>query len=69
MGVTREGKKGRKEMYSDVVGFTGMPGEPRPSRSGYWRWPQRDRPGNAIDFFMRVLGLSFHQAMRQLTGL
>lgn len=56
-------------MYSDVVGFTGMPGEPRPSRSGYWRWPQRDRPGNAIDFFMRVLGLSFHQAMRQLTGL
>jgi len=23
--------------------------------------------GNAIDFFMRVLGLSFHDAMRQIT--
>lgn len=33
----------------------------------YWRWPERDLAGNAIDFFMRVLGLSFHDAMRQIT--
>jgi hypothetical protein len=24
--------------------------------------------GNAIDFFVRVLGLSFHDALRQITG-
>jgi hypothetical protein len=34
----------------------------------YWRWPERDLAGNAIDFLMRVLGLSFHDAMRQITG-
>jgi hypothetical protein len=38
-------------------------------KDSYWRWPQRDLAGNAIDFFMRVLGLSFHDAMRQITGL
>ena len=37
-------------------------------KNSYWRWPQRDLAGNAIDFFMRVLGLSFHDAMRQITG-
>ena len=25
--------------------------------------------GNAIDFHVQVLGLSFHDAMRQITGL
>jgi hypothetical protein len=35
-------------------------------KDGYWRWPERDQAGNAIDFFMRVLGLSFHDAMRQI---
>jgi hypothetical protein len=30
------------------------------------RWPERNLAGNAIDFFMRVLGLSFHDAMRQI---
>ena len=34
----------------------------------YWRWPERNLAGNAIDFFVRVLGLSFHDAMRQITG-
>ena len=24
--------------------------------------------GNAIDFFVEILGLSFHDAMRQITG-
>jgi hypothetical protein len=37
-------------------------------KDSYWRWPQRDLAGNAIDFFMRVLGLSFHDAMRQIIG-
>src|SRR5258708_3511279 len=26
-------------------------------------WPQRALAGNTIDFFVQVLGLSFHQAM------
>jgi hypothetical protein len=37
-------------------------------KDSYWRWPERDQAGNAIDFCMRVLGLSFHDAMRQITG-
>ena len=37
-------------------------------KDSYWRWPERDLAGNAIDFFTRVLGLSFHDAMRQITG-
>lgn len=37
-------------------------------KGSYWRWPERNLAGNAIDFFMRVLGLSFHEAMRQIAG-
>lgn len=37
-------------------------------KASYWRWPERNLAGNAIDFFVRVLGLSFHDAMCQLTG-
>ena len=37
-------------------------------KDSYWRWPQRNLSGNAIDFFVQVLGLSFHDAMRQITG-
>ena len=37
-------------------------------KDSYWRWPERNLSGNASDFFMRVLGLTFHQAMGQLTG-
>jgi hypothetical protein len=36
-------------------------------KGSYWRWPQRNLAGNAIDFFVQVLGLSFHDAMRQIT--
>jgi hypothetical protein len=36
--------------------------------SSYWRWPERDLAGNTIDFHVRVLGLSFHDAMRQITS-
>jgi len=37
-------------------------------KDSYGRWPQRNLAGNAIDFFVQVLGLSFHDAMRQITG-
>jgi hypothetical protein len=37
-------------------------------KDSYWRWPEENRSGNAIDFFIVVLGLSFHDAMRQLIG-
>jgi len=37
-------------------------------KDSYWRWPQRDQAGNAIDFFVQVLGLSFNDAMRQIIG-
>ena len=37
-------------------------------KQSYWRWPQRNLAGNTIDFFVRVLGLSFHQAMREISG-
>jgi hypothetical protein len=35
-------------------------------RESYWRWPRRDLEGNAIDFFVQVLKLSFHDAMLQI---
>jgi len=37
-------------------------------KDSYWRWPQRNLAGNAIDFFVQVLGLSFNEAMRQITS-
>ena len=37
-------------------------------RNTYWRWPERNLAGNAIDFHVQILGLSFHDAMRQITG-
>ena len=37
-------------------------------KQSYWRGPQRNLEGNAIDFFVPVLGLSFHDAMRQILG-
>ena len=37
-------------------------------KDSYWRWPERDRGGNAIDFCTQILRLSFHEAMRELTG-
>jgi len=35
-------------------------------KDSYWRWPQRDLAGNAIDFCMQILGMSFHDAMRAI---
>jgi hypothetical protein len=37
-------------------------------KDSYWRWPERNLAGNTIDFHVQVLGLSFHDAMRQITG-
>ena len=37
-------------------------------KDSYWRWLERNLAGNAIDFFVKVLGLSFNDAMRQITG-
>ena len=37
-------------------------------KDSYWRWPEQDKAGNTIDFFVQVLGLSFHGAMRQITS-
>lgn len=37
-------------------------------KESYWRWPERDRAGNAIDFFVQVLKMNFHDAMRQIIG-
>jgi hypothetical protein len=37
-------------------------------KDSYWRWPERNLAGNAIDFHVQILGLSFHEAMRQITS-
>jgi hypothetical protein len=37
-------------------------------KESYWRWPQRGLAGNAIDFYTQILGLSFHQAMKEISG-
>ena len=37
-------------------------------KDSYWRWPERCLAGNAIDFFVHVLGLTFHDAMHEITG-
>ena len=31
-------------------------------KDSYWRWPERDLAGNAIDFCIKILGLSFNDA-------
>ena len=36
-------------------------------KESYWRWPERNQSGNAIDFHTQILGWSFHDAMRALT--
>jgi len=37
-------------------------------KASYWRWPERDLAGNAIDFYTKVLGASFNEAMQELTA-
>ena len=35
-------------------------------KESYWRWPDRNMAGNAIDFYVAVLGASFSDAMKEL---
>jgi len=35
-------------------------------KESYWRWPERNCAGNAIDFLVQVFGLTFHEAMREI---
>lgn len=35
-------------------------------KEGYWREPEQERSGNTIDFLVKVLGLSFAQAMEEI---
>lgn len=35
---------------------------------GYWRWPERDLAGDAIDFCVKILGLSFRDAIREISS-
>ena len=35
--------------------------------ASYWRWPDRNLAGNAIDFYTSVLGPSFNDAMQEIT--
>jgi len=34
----------------------------------FWRWPSRNIHGNAIDYFVKVEGLTFNQSMSIITG-
>lgn len=34
----------------------------------YWTWPDKNMAGNTIDFFVKVEGLSFHQAMQIISN-
>lgn len=36
-------------------------------KNSFWREPDTDRAGNTIDFFVHVLGMSFNEAMREIS--
>ena len=36
-------------------------------KESYWRWPERNQSGNAIDFHVQVLRWTFHDTMTELT--
>ena len=52
------------ELPAANFGVTAFPG--LIVKDSYWRWPERDQAGNTIDFFVQVLGLSFHDAMKAI---
>ena len=37
-------------------------------KASYWIWPEREMSGNTIDFFVKVLGASFNNAMREISA-
>lgn len=52
-------KRGLQLVARDANNFT-LPEYPGLIvKDSYWRWPERDLAGNAIDFCMRVLQLQF----------
>ena len=62
-------QKRRLELIQKEAGNFQLPAYPGLIvKESYWRWPERNLEGNAIDLFVHVLGLSFHDAMRQITG-
>ena len=36
-------------------------------KASFWNWPERELSGNTIDFFVKVLGASFNDAMREIS--
>jgi hypothetical protein len=54
------------ELPADNFAVTAFPG--LIVKDSYWRWPERDQAGNSIDFFVQVLGLSFHDAMKAIVA-
>jgi hypothetical protein len=62
-------EKRRLEIIAREAGNFSLPAYPGLIiKDSYWRWPERHLAGNGIDFHVQVLGLSFHDAMRQITG-
>ena len=37
-------------------------------KDSYWRWPEQNLAGNAIDFLIQILRLSFHDAMQEINS-
>jgi hypothetical protein len=35
-------------------------------KASYWRWPDRNLAGNTIDFYVKVLGASFANAISEI---
>jgi hypothetical protein len=61
-------KRGLQLVAQEVDNFT-LPAFPGLIiKDSFWRWSERSLAGNAIDFHVQVLGLSFHDAMRQITN-
>jgi hypothetical protein len=59
-------KRGLQLIAKDAANFK-LPAYPGLIlKENYWRWPLRNLAGNTIDFFVQVLNLSFHDAMRQI---
>jgi hypothetical protein len=61
-------KRGLQLVVREADNFT-LPAYPGlPVKDSYWRWPERNLAGNAFDYHVQVLDLSFHEAINQITG-
>jgi hypothetical protein len=62
-------QKRRMELIAKEAGNFELPAWPGLIvKDSYWRWPQPNKAGNTIDFFVQVLGMTFHNAMREITA-